>query len=193
MCVCSTPSSQALFPFLPLSPLSHVSAWEQSQTMVTKSQRAITRGGTTAVCGITGLRFISSACFWVSCELWVFLESSLTIGHCGKTWWRYAPMRLLKWEVRTEIGEVQKWSHQQQLLKEQGGLQLYNVLFWYCITRKGWEYPGKEIIPRKPFPSSWVVRAKQNPDCNLDGRQISILTRKSWQSRAPHSSGPLGK
>lgn len=155
LCMCTLSS----FPPWPLSP--DVSAWEQRRTIVTKSQRAIAWGGATSVCHLTGLGFIhpviSSACLLVSgWVLWMFQVSSLTVGYGSEMWGR-------KWKQTSVVAgsETCHQEVQQCWFEERGGVQLYNVLFWYCITGKGWEYPGMEIIPRKLFPSGHTVQAKQ--------------------------------
>lgn len=137
VCIGARPRSPVRFPLWPLWP--DVSAWEQRRTMVTKSQRAVAWGGATPLCRLTGLCFtvISSACLWPSrcyeCIL-DLLSHRRTQKSNLKMCWGNAPRerRIRKWELRFErcrssrISRVEVWT------------QLYNMLFWYCITRKGW-------------------------------------------------------
>lgn len=136
------------FPPWPLSP--DFSAWEQRRTMVTRSQRAIAWGGAISVCCQTGLCFnhpvISSECLWASWERLRCL--TLPLGHLIKK------IKLRKYGVKVRI-EIERCNivASAALSRRAGWEVARNVLFWYSITRKGWEYPGTEIIPRKPFPS----------------------------------------
>lgn len=109
---------------------------------------------------------------------------------------------VLRQEVRID---KRSSSSQQCWFEEQGGMQLYNVLFWYCITRKGWEYPGMEIIPRKPFPSGHTAQVKQKKSLTailMEDRLVSWLespdkaenhtTQDPWENKHTDSSIPYG-